>query len=139
PVGAGPMHRQLAGDVDVVLQRDRDAEQRTITVASAAGVGLIRLGKRTLRHHDAIGVQLRVQALDALQVELDELARAHLTLANELGLACEAGESQIDLVHEAAPYPHPATIRGVDRLPDGVLRVRASNPSPMTLDGTNTY
>jgi glyoxylase-like metal-dependent hydrolase (beta-lactamase superfamily II) len=27
----------------------------------------------------------------------------------------------------------------VDRLPDGVVRVRAENPSPMTLDGTNTY
>jgi glyoxylase-like metal-dependent hydrolase (beta-lactamase superfamily II) len=27
----------------------------------------------------------------------------------------------------------------VDRLPDGVVRVRAPNPSPMTLDGTNTY
>src|SRR3954447_13597842 len=26
-----------------------------------------------------------------------------------------------------------------DRLPDGVARVRANNPSPMTLDGTNTY
>jgi glyoxylase-like metal-dependent hydrolase (beta-lactamase superfamily II) len=26
-----------------------------------------------------------------------------------------------------------------DRLPDGVTRVRANNPSPMTLDGTNTY
>ena len=27
----------------------------------------------------------------------------------------------------------------MDRLPDGIARVRASNPSPMTLDGTNTY
>jgi glyoxylase-like metal-dependent hydrolase (beta-lactamase superfamily II) len=27
----------------------------------------------------------------------------------------------------------------VDRLPAGVARVRADNPSPMTLDGTNTY
>lgn len=27
----------------------------------------------------------------------------------------------------------------MDRLPDGVTRVRAANPSPMTLDGTNTY
>jgi glyoxylase-like metal-dependent hydrolase (beta-lactamase superfamily II) len=27
----------------------------------------------------------------------------------------------------------------VDRLPDGVMRVRAHNPSPMTLDGTNSY
>src|SRR4051795_13410019 len=26
-----------------------------------------------------------------------------------------------------------------DRLPEGVVRVRADNPSPMTLDGTNTY
>lgn len=26
-----------------------------------------------------------------------------------------------------------------DRLPEGVLRVRADNPSPLTLDGTNTY
>jgi glyoxylase-like metal-dependent hydrolase (beta-lactamase superfamily II) len=26
-----------------------------------------------------------------------------------------------------------------DRLPDGIERVRASNPSPLTLDGTNTY
>jgi glyoxylase-like metal-dependent hydrolase (beta-lactamase superfamily II) len=27
----------------------------------------------------------------------------------------------------------------VERLPDGVARVRADNPSPMTLEGTNTY
>ena len=27
----------------------------------------------------------------------------------------------------------------MERLPDGVVRVRAPNPSPLTLDGTNTY
>jgi glyoxylase-like metal-dependent hydrolase (beta-lactamase superfamily II) len=30
-------------------------------------------------------------------------------------------------------------VHGSDRLPEGVLRVRAGNPSPLTLDGTNTY
>jgi glyoxylase-like metal-dependent hydrolase (beta-lactamase superfamily II) len=30
-------------------------------------------------------------------------------------------------------------VEEADRLPDGVARVRADNPSPLTLDGTNTY
>src|SRR3954451_7458928 len=39
----------------------------------------------------------------------------------------------------AAPYTGRARISRVERLPEGVKRVRAGNPSPMTLDGTNTY
>jgi glyoxylase-like metal-dependent hydrolase (beta-lactamase superfamily II) len=42
-------------------------------------------------------------------------------------------------LHSAAPYTQRASIRLVERLPDGVVRVRAANPSPMTLDGTNSY
>lgn len=40
---------------------------------------------------------------------------------------------EADRSAEAEPVPE------VDRAPDGVTRVRADNPSALTLDGTNTY
>ena len=34
---------------------------------------------------------------------------------------------------------HDEDVTATDRMPPGVTRVRAQNPSPLTLDGTNTY
>jgi hypothetical protein len=103
PERVGAMCRQLAGHVDVVLHGDRDAEQRPLSVAAAARVGLVGLGQRALGHHDAIGVQLRVDAVDALQVELHELTRGDVARADEFRLSRESGEGKIELVHARHP------------------------------------
>ena len=55
--------RRLAGDVGVVLDRDRDAEQRALLAGAAAGVGLVGLGERALGEDDAVGVELRIDAV----------------------------------------------------------------------------
>ena len=67
-VGVAAVRGDLAGDVDVVLDRDRDAEQRALVAAAAAAVGLVGLGERALGEHDAEGVERRVEARDALEV-----------------------------------------------------------------------
>ena len=65
----------LARDVGVVLDRHRHAQQRAAIAAAAAAVGLGGLGERALAEHDAERVEGRVEARDALQVGLGELAR----------------------------------------------------------------
>ena len=58
-VGVRAERRQLAGHVDVVLDRDRNAEQRPLARPPApARVGLVGLQPRALGEHDAKRVQL---------------------------------------------------------------------------------
>ena len=92
-VGAARGH--LARDVGVVLDRDRHAEQRAAIAAAAAAVGLGGLGERALGEHDAERVEDRVEAGDALEVGLGELARGDLPRRDQLGLAREAGEDGV--------------------------------------------
>ena len=68
----------------------------------SALLGLDRLGQRPLGAHDAEGVQLRVQPLDPLQVELDQLPRRDLTGPNRLRLARDAGEGEVLVRHGRA-------------------------------------
>ena len=77
-VGVGAVRGDLAGDVGVVLDRDRDAEQRARVAAAAAAVGLVGLDQRALGEDDAEGVERGVEAGDALEVRLGQLARGEL-------------------------------------------------------------
>ena len=52
--------RDLAGDVGVVLDRHRHAEQRAPIAGAAARVGLVGLGQRAVGEDDAEGVDLGV-------------------------------------------------------------------------------
>ena len=79
-----PARGHLAGDVDVVLDRDRHAQQRALAAGRAARVGLVGFQQRALGEHDPEGVQQRVVARDALEVELDELARGDLAGGDQL-------------------------------------------------------
>ena len=63
----------LARDVDVVLDRDRDAEQRPLLSPAPAPVGLIGLDQRLLGEDDAERVQPRVQPRDPRQEQLRQL------------------------------------------------------------------
>ena len=83
----------------VVLDRERDAEQRPRVARLGAPVGLVGLGQRALGEHDAVGVELRVEPRDPLEVQLGQLARRDLAAADHGGLADGSGEGEIDCVH----------------------------------------
>ena len=59
--------RGLAGDVDVVFDRDRHAQQRRPVAVGAAAVGLGGTGQRRLGEHHTECVQRRLAGFDGLQ------------------------------------------------------------------------
>ena len=73
-VGVGPIGGQLAGHVDVVLDRDRHAQQGTLTAGRAAAVRLVGFQQSPFGEHHPEGVQEWVVPRDPCQVELDQLA-----------------------------------------------------------------
>ena len=96
----GAERGRLARDVHVVLDRDRHAEERPPVAALAERVGL--RPARPLGEHHAERVELRVEALDALQARVDELARRDLAGGDQLGLARGPGEDEVGGVHRHA-------------------------------------
>ena len=66
---------------------------------AAAGVGLVGLGERALGEDDAVGVELRVEAVDAVERRAHDLARGHLARGDEPCLARGAGVGEVGGVH----------------------------------------
>src|SRR5206468_3571152 len=87
--------RHLPGQVDLVLDRERDAEQRRVLAGPAARVGLIGLRDRPLRVDGRERVELAVERGDALQRELHELARRDVAGRQGLRLTGHAGPREL--------------------------------------------
>ena len=68
--GAG--RRRHAGGVDVVLDDDRDPEQRTVVAVASRLVGRSRVGERRRADRDH-RVERRVELADALEIEVRQL------------------------------------------------------------------
>ena len=95
------MGGQLSGQVVAILDCDRHPEQRPFVATPQPGLGLLRLGERPLGEHDAKRVQLRLEALDAVERPLHQLGRRYLTRPDQLGLLRGPRECQI-VVHCSA-------------------------------------
>ena len=78
-----PGRRRGARDVDVLLDRERDAVQR----AGALGRGVGRIGRRArlVGQHEHDRVEVGVDGLDALEVRIDDLARGDLARGDQFG------------------------------------------------------
>ena len=99
-----PPGRHLARHVDVVLDRKRHAEQRAPGARAASSVGLVGFQAHALGEHHAKRVEGAIQAGDALEVDLHQLARGHLSRGDQLGLACNSCKSELGRVHPGAIY-----------------------------------
>ncbi len=94
-VRPSPAAGDLAGDVDLILDGDRDAEQRRKIALSHPSIDFVRLLERPLAIHRGEGVELAVEPIDPAKRHLNKLPRGDGTAANQLDLARQARERHI--------------------------------------------
>jgi hypothetical protein len=80
-VGAGAHCGDLAGDIDVILNGHRHAQQRQPLTAIKALLRARRLSTGSIPEYHPVGIQLRIQSRDPVQVELHERRRGDRTIA----------------------------------------------------------
>ena len=81
----------VAGEVDVVLDRDRDAEQRRTVFLPEPAIGFLGGGQRFLGADDAERVQGVLTRLGPLERRLDQLARCGLPGPQQQRLLLQPG------------------------------------------------
>jgi hypothetical protein len=98
-VSAAAACRHLAGDVDIVLDRDRHAEQGQSLARVQAVLRHGGLVTRAVAQHHAVAAQLAVQARDPFQVDLEQLRCSDFTVGQHPCLLRRAGEGEFPSVH----------------------------------------
>ena len=99
-IAPGPAARDLAGDVDLVLDRDRHAEQRRVLAGAAAAVGGVGLGERALGVHGAERVELADRSAAIRRSASSTSSRADdLAAPHEVGLRRDTGEGDVHVEH----------------------------------------
>ena len=116
PVGRRAPGRHLAGHVDVVLDRHRDAEQRQPLARVEPPLGVGRLGPRRRSPDDPEGVQRRIESLDPLEVRFEQRGGCDLPRRQVPRLRRRAGEHQLVQVHAGAVRDQPDTVIVISRV-----------------------
>ena len=114
---AGASTRDLAADVDLVLDRDRHPEQRPVVSRAHARIRLRRLQQRALLVDRGEGVQLGIEPRDPGERELDELLSRRVAAPDELGLPGHAHERDVVVEHRPILRRCPAAALADDAAP----------------------
>ncbi len=89
------MAGRLAGDVEVVLDRDGNTEQRPALARPQPSQRRTGFGQRCVGADGDERTQVHVESRNAAQIELGQLPRCELTPGEELRELRQSGESQV--------------------------------------------
>jgi hypothetical protein len=98
-MSSGSPSCQLASNVNVILDGDREAQEWKPFPGVDSMLGLRRLATGAFGSHDAERVQLTVEARDPIQIQLDEVRRCDLPIREHADLIRRTREDRPRHVH----------------------------------------